>query len=305
MTTSKPYNWTHDLAFLLYDCSRLLRRRIDERMAELDLREAQWRVIGLLSRSEGLSQTELATLMGIQKAPLGEHLDRLEASGWIERRRDPADRRANRLYIGPHRRQGADAIHQRFLDLVQTLKAQTPAADWLELQTLLGDLTASFATPDAQRALTRLHFASNLHLIGLISRQLRKQFDGSLKELGTTRSQWLVLSTIMYNPGINQQVLGQRLDMAKAPLGQVIDQLVKRHWLIRQPDPTDKRRNQLAVVEGAQPTLQHIAEKYRHLHRDFGEQLGDQSLTRLESLLHQFRTTLLALTQQDKQSVNG
>ena len=291
-------NWPHDLAFLLYDCSRLLRRRIDERMASLELREAQWRVVGLLSRSEGLTQTELATLLGMQKAPLGEQLDRLEASDWIERRRDQHDRRANRLYIGPACLNNAEAINQRFAQLVEEIQKDIPPDDWLDLQNLLDELAASFAAATTQRTLGRLHFVSNLHLIGLISRQLRKQFDGELKKLGTSRSQWLVLSAVMYNPGISQRDLGKRLDMAKAPLGQVLSQLVKRHWLARHCDPTDKRRNQLTVIDDAKPTLNLVAKQYRQLHCDFGEQLGEPTVARLEQRLQQLRTTLLTLSQQ-------
>lgn len=291
-------NWPYDLAFLLYDCSRLLRRRIDERMAQLELREAQWRVVGLLSRSEGLTQTELATLMGIQKAPLGEQLDRLEASGWIERRRDITDRRANRLYIGAASQSNVDIINQRFVELVDAIQSHISPDHWLDLNKLLGELAASFASAKTQRTLTRLHFASNLHLIGLISRQLRKQFDGELKKLGTSRSQWLVLSSVMYNPGISQGELGKRLDMTKAPLGEVLEQLVKRHWLTRKPDPADKRRNQLTVNDDAKPTLRQIAEQYQHLHCAFGQQLGEATVDRLEQRLQQLRTTLLTLSHQ-------
>lgn len=291
-------SWPHDLAFLLYDCSRLLRRRIDERMAPLELREAQWRVVGFLSRSEGLTQTELATLLGMQKAPLGEQLDRLEASHWIERRRDINDRRANRLYIGSASLNNAEVINQRFALLVEEIQSHIPTEDWLDLQNLLDELAASFASARTQRTLGRLHFVSNLHLIGLISRQLRKQFDGELKKLGTSRSQWLVLSAVMYNPGISQRELGKRLDMAKAPLGQVLSQLVKRHWLARHSDPADKRRNQLTVIDDAKPTLNLVAEQYQQLHSAFGEQLGEATVARLEQRLQQLRATLLTLSHQ-------
>ena len=35
----------------------------------------------------------------MERAPLSKLLDRLESGGWIERRADPTDRRANRVYI--------------------------------------------------------------------------------------------------------------------------------------------------------------------------------------------------------------
>jgi DNA-binding MarR family transcriptional regulator len=35
----------------------------------------------------------------MRRAPLSKLLDRLEAGGWVERRADPDDRRANRVFI--------------------------------------------------------------------------------------------------------------------------------------------------------------------------------------------------------------
>src|SRR3546814_12061895 len=37
--------------------------------------------------------------MEVENVTLGRHIDRLEEAGWVERRRDPADRRAWRLYL--------------------------------------------------------------------------------------------------------------------------------------------------------------------------------------------------------------
>jgi MarR family transcriptional regulator for hemolysin len=54
-----------------------------------------------LDRSEGLKQSELAELLDLQPISLTRLLDRLARNGLIERRPDPNDRRANRLYLTP------------------------------------------------------------------------------------------------------------------------------------------------------------------------------------------------------------
>lgn len=90
---------TRSLGFLLADVSRLVRRRFDGRARTLGLTRAQWRVLGQLRRREGINQTELAEILEIETITLGRHIDRLEARGWVERRRDPADRRVWRLYL--------------------------------------------------------------------------------------------------------------------------------------------------------------------------------------------------------------
>ena len=54
-----------------------------------------------LDRSEGLKQSELAEILDLQPISLTRLLDRLAENGLIERRADPNDRRANRLYLTP------------------------------------------------------------------------------------------------------------------------------------------------------------------------------------------------------------
>lgn len=95
-----PY-LTRSLGFLLGDVSRLVRKRFDARAATLGLTRAQWRVLARLRRREGINQTELAEILEIETITLTRHIDRLEAKGWVERRRDPSDRRAWKLYLDP------------------------------------------------------------------------------------------------------------------------------------------------------------------------------------------------------------
>lgn len=85
--------------FLLHDVARLMRRNFNRRVQGLGLTQAQYRVILHLSRSEGLQQVELAELLEVQPITLARLLDKLEGAGLIERRRDPKDRRAFRLYL--------------------------------------------------------------------------------------------------------------------------------------------------------------------------------------------------------------
>ena len=54
-----------------------------------------------IDRSEGLKQSELAEILDLQPISLTRLLDRLADNGLIERRADPNDRRANRLYLTP------------------------------------------------------------------------------------------------------------------------------------------------------------------------------------------------------------
>ena len=85
--------------FLVHDISRMLRKRFDRRARDLGLTKSQWIVLAHLARHEGIHQSRLAEILELEPATLGRHLDRLEDTGWIERRPDPLDRRAWRLHL--------------------------------------------------------------------------------------------------------------------------------------------------------------------------------------------------------------
>jgi DNA-binding MarR family transcriptional regulator len=87
------------LGFLISDVSRLMRRRFDERARQVGATRAQWRALTTLSRNEGLNQGALADLLEVEPITLCRMIDRLEESGLVERRRDPADRRAWQLFL--------------------------------------------------------------------------------------------------------------------------------------------------------------------------------------------------------------
>jgi len=87
-----------DLAWNLDDTHRLLGRTFHKRMTTLGLTRAQWRLITYVVRHDGLTQTQLADMVEMDKAPLGRMLDRLEEGGWIVRKADPSDRRAKRVH---------------------------------------------------------------------------------------------------------------------------------------------------------------------------------------------------------------
>jgi len=87
------------LGFLLHEVARLLRKRFEQRARHQGLTRSQWQTIAYLAKLEGVHQTALAEVLEIEPMTLVRILDRLEQRGLIERRLDPDDRRAWRLYL--------------------------------------------------------------------------------------------------------------------------------------------------------------------------------------------------------------
>lgn len=90
-----------EIAVNIMDVARMLRTYADQRARQFGISRAQWVVLIRLERQEGLKQSELAEILDLQPISLTRLLDRLADNGLIERRADPNDRRANRLYLMP------------------------------------------------------------------------------------------------------------------------------------------------------------------------------------------------------------
>ncbi len=95
----------------LVESSRLLRNYIDHRARGRGTTRAQWIVLFRLREQEGLSQVDLADVLELQPISLVRLLDRLVEHGLVERRHDPRDRRANRLFLTVRGRQLADDLN--------------------------------------------------------------------------------------------------------------------------------------------------------------------------------------------------
>jgi len=95
----KPLSPRREFVFALHDVARLMRTLADQRARALSMTRAQWSVLVRLQRSEGVKQSELAVLLDIQPITLARLIDKLSGLGLVERRDDPTDRRANRLYL--------------------------------------------------------------------------------------------------------------------------------------------------------------------------------------------------------------
>jgi DNA-binding MarR family transcriptional regulator len=111
------------LGFVLADVSRLLRQCFQKQLVGSSLTLAQAKALVTVYRQQGLRQVELAELMEIQPITLTRLIDQLVNDGVVERRLDPTDRRAYRLYLTPAAAPHLAAIEQ-VADIVQPIACQ-------------------------------------------------------------------------------------------------------------------------------------------------------------------------------------
>jgi DNA-binding MarR family transcriptional regulator len=80
--------------YVIHDLARLLRRHFDAAAQSHGLTLPQWRAIGQLSMTDGLSQVALANLIDTDPMTVSGLVERLEGKGLVVRVADPDDSRA-------------------------------------------------------------------------------------------------------------------------------------------------------------------------------------------------------------------
>jgi len=144
-----------EIAFNLMDVARMLRTYADQRGRQFGISRAQWVVLVRLDRSEGLKQSELAEILDLQPISLTRLLDRLAENELIERRPDPNDRRANRLYLTPAARPMLERLGALGLEIMTTvldgIDAETQERLLRDLVVMKDNLRAAFSNNNTQR----------------------------------------------------------------------------------------------------------------------------------------------------------
>jgi MarR family transcriptional regulator for hemolysin len=93
-----------NLGFLLKEVSRRYVARFEAHARSISLTLMQCKVLVHMDRSEGACQARLAEITELEPMTMVRVLNRMEADKLIERRSDPADRRARKLYLTPKAR---------------------------------------------------------------------------------------------------------------------------------------------------------------------------------------------------------
>lgn len=94
-----PRDWITRVVTTWLRVHNRLERRMGEALGVHGLTMPQFDVLATLWHGEGITQQELAERLLVTKGNVVGLLDRISSAGWVERRPDPEDRRANRLYL--------------------------------------------------------------------------------------------------------------------------------------------------------------------------------------------------------------
>src|ERR1700692_2173365 len=93
-------------------------------------------------------------------------------------------------------------------------------------------------------------------LVTDVGRLVGKLFDQRAdKVLSLTRAQCRVLAYLSLNDGINQAKLPDLLEITPIALARLLDRMSEGGWIMRHPDPADRRAHRLALTKKAEDAL--------------------------------------------------
>lgn len=107
------------------------------KLKELGLSVAQFDLISTLSQFEGITQQDLASRLFVTKGNVSGLVDRLEASGLVERRSIPGDRRSHAMHLTEKGRALARAGIAAQVDYVERTLGRLPASERRALDAIL------------------------------------------------------------------------------------------------------------------------------------------------------------------------
>lgn len=136
------------IVFLATDVARLFRKRFDASAREFGVTGPQWRVLGTLRHKPGLTQALLAAELEVEAITAGRMIDRLQKAGLVERRPDPADRRAWQLYPTAAAEHLLDRLQRTAEVVIETALAGFTAADSQALAGLLTRVRDNFGAAE-------------------------------------------------------------------------------------------------------------------------------------------------------------
>jgi DNA-binding MarR family transcriptional regulator len=138
--------------------------------------------------------------------------------------------------------------------------------------------------PDTRLALGRLAPLLGFHL-RMASAAIARDFATELSDLDLTQKQYAVLELVAANVAVSQVDLARTLGTDRATMMALVDRLDARGLLVRQPSPSDRRRQDLLLTAAGSALLADARRRIARHERRFKARLGNADTQRLMQLL--------------------
>lgn len=143
-----------NVASIMADISRLMRRAFDARARTIGVTRPQWQVLTVLKRHEGVNQGGLAELLDVEPITVCRMVDRLQDAGLVERRADASDRRSWLLFLTPKARDLLEELRPLGESLIEEALDGIDESERGRLNTLLLAVRQNLSRPSITQQVT-------------------------------------------------------------------------------------------------------------------------------------------------------
>jgi DNA-binding MarR family transcriptional regulator len=113
------------------------------------------------------------------------------------------------------------------------------------------------------------------YLLAMTAKKTSARFSQLMKEhdIPFGLSEWVVLSRLWEEDGLNQQQISESSNVAKPNISNYCDQLEKNNLIVRVPDPTDRRNHKLFLTNKGKT--------YKNICQQLAVQANNETLEKL------------------------
>ena len=244
-------------------------------------------VLAALVEAGPLSQQRLAERLRVNRTLMVGAADVLEQEGYVERRRDPADRRSYLLHVTTEG-VAALAAHQVEADQADLrMAAQLDAAERARLNALL----RAVVTSDPERHVPAPLADRTGFLISMAHLMTRDRANELLRPHGVSVRQIGLMSILEANGPSSQQALADRLSVSATMITQIVDQAEARALVQRNRNPGDRRSYLVSLTPTGAERLGEGRRIAAEITREIAAPLGPGGDEELRALLRKLVTT--------------
>jgi len=237
-----------------------------------ELTGPQYAMLSVLARRPGTDQTSAALLASLDTSTAADIVARMVRNGWFLRRRSEGDARRNELTLTPAARAGLWDITPRVASVQDRLLAAVPAARRAAVVNLL--VTVAFPESGTTRDLPPDDRAPSITLTSapghLIRRAEQLHRQHWTRRVGNvlTPTQYALLSSLFWNPGVDQSTMGELASLDKASTVSIVARLNQGGLLSTDRDGANPRRRRLMLTAAAVATLEEVTPAVEQVQHD-------------------------------------
>jgi DNA-binding MarR family transcriptional regulator len=246
-----------------------------------DRQPREFGILVTLATSGPRSQQQLAELLDVNRTIMVKIVDRLEAAGLIERRRNPADRRS---YALEPTEEGLAALAEFGPSIAEAeagFTARLSAAERRELNARLRELLAGVGHERAPDALAD----RTGYLLAAAHHRTRDSFAAALAPSGIEPRHFGALATIAASAPCSQQLVAEQLGVSGPVVGALVDELEERGLVARRRNPADRRSYALEPTDAGTAVLANAQALVDEYSRSITAALGEEHDAQLRTLL--------------------